>query len=70
MGFSHSIKIYQNVLIQNMFKFLEDMIIPDSKSDYINKSIDKVKKLQTQYKEGLITFGERYNKIIDNVCFR
>jgi len=43
----------------------DDMIIPDSKSDHILKAMSRVKKLDKQHKEGLITFGERYNKIID-----
>ncbi len=43
----------------------DDMIIPDSKQKNISESLDKVKKLEKQYREGLITAGERYNKVID-----
>jgi DNA-directed RNA polymerase subunit beta' len=43
----------------------DDIIIPQTKGDHISTSIEKVKKIDVQYKEGLITFGERYNKIID-----
>jgi DNA-directed RNA polymerase subunit beta' len=43
----------------------DDMIIPESKYKNISESLDKVKKLERQYKEGLITAGERYNKVID-----
>ncbi|MBU6338716.1 MAG: DNA-directed RNA polymerase subunit beta' [Rickettsiales bacterium] len=43
----------------------DDMIIPQTKTTNISDSIDKVKKLEKQYREGLITAGERYNKVID-----
>jgi DNA-directed RNA polymerase subunit beta' len=42
-----------------------DMVIPDAKESYINDSFENVKKLYKQYREGLITNGERYNKVID-----
>jgi DNA-directed RNA polymerase subunit beta' len=43
----------------------DDMVIPQTKQKNIADSIDKVKKLEKQYREGLITAGERYNKVID-----
>ncbi len=43
----------------------DDMIIPESKEGLINTSFDQIKKLEKQYKDGLITPGERYNKVID-----
>ena len=43
----------------------DDMIIPEIKGKLIAESFDKVKKLESQYKDGLITSGERYNKVID-----
>ncbi len=43
----------------------DDMIIPESKPKNIADSLDKVKKLEKQYRDGLITAGERYNKVID-----
>ncbi len=43
----------------------DDMVIPDSKHKNIGDSLDKVKKLEKQYRDGLITAGERYNKVID-----
>ncbi|MDA9573304.1 DNA-directed RNA polymerase subunit beta' [Rickettsiales bacterium] len=42
-----------------------DMIIPESKQQNISNSLQKVKKLDQQYRDGLITTGERYNKVID-----
>ena len=44
---------------------LDDMVIPESKEERINKAVEEVKEIQQQYTEGLITDGERYNKVID-----
>jgi DNA-directed RNA polymerase beta' subunit len=44
---------------------VDDMKIPESKRDIINKAREEVLEIQNQYKEGLITDGERYNKVID-----
>ncbi len=43
----------------------DDMIIPPGKQKHVAESFDKVKKLEKQYREGLITAGERYNKVVD-----
>ena len=43
----------------------DDMVIPESKQKNINDSLNRVKKLDQQYRDGLITTGERYNKVID-----
>jgi len=44
---------------------LDDMEIPASKEERIKVAADEVKDIQQQYTEGLITDGERYNKVID-----
>ena len=44
---------------------IDDMIIPARKEELINKAYEEVKVVQNQYSEGLITDGERYNKVID-----
>jgi len=44
---------------------LDDMKIPEGKEERIALSVDEVKEIQSQYTEGLITDGERYNKVID-----
>ncbi len=44
---------------------LDDMEIPDTKEARIKVSSDEVRDIQQQYTEGLITDGERYNKVID-----
>lgn len=42
----------------------DDMIIPETKSDHIKNSLKKIKKMELQYRDGLITAGERYNKVV------
>ena len=44
---------------------IDDMVIPDGKPLIIEKATEEVKEIQNQYTEGLITDGERYNKVID-----
>ncbi len=44
---------------------IDDMVIPDGKPVIIDKATEEVKEIQNQYTEGLITDGERYNKVID-----
>jgi DNA-directed RNA polymerase subunit beta' len=44
---------------------IDDMIIPQRKGELIDKAYEEVKVVQNQYSEGLITDGERYNKVID-----
>ena len=44
---------------------IDDMVIPDVKASIIARSTEEVKEIQNQYTEGLITDGERYNKVID-----
>jgi len=42
-----------------------DMAIPESKSEIVDKAKKDVLEIQNQYMDGLITDGERYNKVID-----
>lgn len=44
---------------------IKDMTIPDSKPEIIRAAEDEVKAIQDQYHSGLVTGGERYNKVID-----
>ncbi len=44
---------------------VDDLHIPPSKQGLIEKTQGEVKKIQDQYSEGLITDGERYNKVVD-----
>ena len=42
-----------------------DMRIPKHKALTIEKANEEIQEIETQYNEGLITSGERYNKVID-----
>jgi DNA-directed RNA polymerase subunit beta' len=44
---------------------LEDIIIPDSKLELINKAQSEVSEIQDRYEMGFITDNERYNQVID-----
>ncbi len=42
-----------------------DLIIPDAKKDILEAADKEVLKIQEQYTSGLVTAGERYNKVVD-----
>ena len=44
---------------------VDDLNIPKEKQSFIQKTREEVAKVDGQYKKGIITDGERYNKIID-----
>ncbi len=44
---------------------MDNMIIPDNKATMVDGARKEVAKIDEQYHSGLITHGERYNKIID-----
>ncbi|MDD9900343.1 MAG: DNA-directed RNA polymerase subunit beta' [Alphaproteobacteria bacterium] len=43
----------------------DDMIIPVEKEALVNAAKDRVKEFEQQYQDGLITKGEKYNKVVD-----
>ena len=43
----------------------DDMIIPDNKWKIVDETRSQVKDFEQQYMDGLITQGEKYNKVID-----
>ena len=43
----------------------DDLVIPQAKKRLVRESHIKVKEMEHQYSEGLITEGEKYNKVID-----
>ena len=43
----------------------DDLIIPDNKEQLIDETKKLIKDYENQYSEGLITRGERYNKVVD-----
>jgi len=66
--------IFSDKLMYTGFKYstragvsigVEDMVIPENKNEIIAKAEDQVKNFQEQYSSGLITDGERYNKVVD-----
>ena len=44
---------------------VDNMIIPENKKNIVGQADKDVLKIQKQYMDGLITDGERYNKVID-----
>ncbi|MGC4066275.1 MAG: DNA-directed RNA polymerase subunit beta' [Polyangiaceae bacterium] len=44
---------------------MDDMVIPDKKKDLIDEAQRELERVFEQYQEGLITDGERYNKVVD-----
>ncbi len=43
----------------------DDLIIPKSKDGMVKKTENQVKEFEQQYQDGLITQGEKYNKVVD-----
>ena len=41
----------------------DDMVIPETKWEFVNETRDQVKDFERQYMDGLITQGEKYNKV-------
>nr|WP_205744016.1 DNA-directed RNA polymerase subunit beta' [Grimontia sedimenti] len=44
---------------------IDDMVIPQAKYDLIEAAEAEVAEIQEQFQSGLVTAGERYNKVID-----
>ena len=44
---------------------VDDMLVPDQKEVIISGAEKEVKEIETQYTSGLVTQGERYNKVVD-----
>jgi len=44
---------------------IKDMVIPAKKQEMLEGAQKEVAEIENQYLEGLITDGERYNKVID-----
>jgi DNA-directed RNA polymerase subunit beta' len=44
---------------------IDDMTIPNEKKDILAKAEAEVLEIQNQYQSGLVTSGERYNKVVD-----
>ncbi|MBU6439804.1 MAG: DNA-directed RNA polymerase subunit beta' [Betaproteobacteria bacterium] len=44
---------------------VDDMLVPQLKHDLISRAETEVKEIEQQYASGLVTQGERYNKVVD-----
>jgi len=44
---------------------IDDMVIPDAKYTIIEAAEEEVAEIQSQFDQGLVTAGEKYNKVID-----
>jgi DNA-directed RNA polymerase subunit beta' len=44
---------------------VNDMVVPESKEEILSVAEAEVKEIQDQYASGLVTDGERYNKVVD-----
>src|SRR5437660_61895 len=44
---------------------VDDMLVPTQKHDLITAAEGEVKEIETQYTSGLVTVGDRYNKVVD-----
>ncbi len=58
MGFSYATRAGISIGI-------EDLIIPESKAQILASAEAEVKEIESQYTSGLVTQGERYNKVVD-----
>ena len=44
---------------------VDDMLVPTQKNDIISAAEKEVQEIESQYTSGLVTQGERYNKVVD-----
>jgi DNA-directed RNA polymerase subunit beta' len=58
LGFENSTKAGISISI-------DDMIIPEAKKELLDRSNSEVNQVEEQYTDGLITSGEKYNKVVD-----
>ncbi|MFN7610933.1 MAG: DNA-directed RNA polymerase subunit beta', partial [bacterium] len=58
MGFKFSTRAGISICI-------DDMVIPETKTKLLGDAEKQVSEIHQQYEEGLITDGERYNKVVD-----
>jgi DNA-directed RNA polymerase subunit beta' len=56
---------YQHATAAGISICVEDMQIPSDKEIFVEAARGQVQQIEQQYQEGLITDGERYNKVID-----
>jgi DNA-directed RNA polymerase subunit beta' len=73
LGLKHAV-IFADQLMYTGFTYatragvsigINDMIIPDEKKGILAEAEKEVLEIQEQYQSGLVTAGERYNKVVD-----
>ncbi|MDD3785772.1 MAG: DNA-directed RNA polymerase subunit beta' [Hydrogenophaga sp.] len=66
--------VFADKLLQNGFRLatragisicVDDMLVPPQKAEIIARAEAEVKEISHQYASGLVTAGERYNKVVD-----
>ncbi|RGE39833.1 DNA-directed RNA polymerase subunit beta' [Comamonas testosteroni] len=66
--------VFADKLLQNGFRLsthagisisIDDMLVPPQKADILARAEGEVKEIEQQYVSGLVTAGERYNKVVD-----
>ncbi len=66
--------VFADKLLQNGFRLatragisiaIDDMLVPKEKHEIIHAAEKEVKDIEQQYTSGLVTAGERYNKVVD-----
>ena len=66
--------VFADKLLQNGFRLatksgisicIDDMLVPNEKHEIIEGAEKEVKDIEQQYVSGLVTSGERYNKVVD-----
>ena len=58
MGFYYSTRSGISICV-------DDLVIPKNKTEIITNSKEEIKEIQAQFASGLLTDGERYNKVVD-----
>jgi DNA-directed RNA polymerase subunit beta' len=56
---------FRNAALAGISIGVDDMVVPDEKYEIVDEAEDEVKHIQEQYSSGLLTEGERYNKVVD-----
>ena len=56
---------YKYATISGISISIKDMIIPSKKESIIKGAENEVKRIEDQYQSGVITSGEKYNKVVD-----
>ncbi|GAB3426507.1 DNA-directed RNA polymerase subunit beta' [Giesbergeria sinuosa] len=66
--------VFADKLLQNGFRLatragisiaVDDMLVPKEKQGILERAEKEVKEIEQQYVSGLVTSGERYNKVVD-----